>query len=58
MSPAPLSPEALGHAVGQQTLDVNRQGRDVRKGSMPMQSFFTSDFFLEIRAMLSETRKA
>ena len=36
MSPAPLSPEALGHAVGQPTLDVYRQGYDVRKGSMPL----------------------
>jgi hypothetical protein len=36
MSPAPLSPETLGHAVGQPTLDARRQGCDVRKGSMPL----------------------
>ncbi|MGF7046857.1 hypothetical protein J2T13_001359 [Paenibacillus sp. DS2015] len=36
MSPAPLTPEALDHAVGQPTLDVRRQGCDVRKGSMPL----------------------
>ncbi len=30
MSPAPLSPEALGHTVGQLTLDARRQGCDVR----------------------------
>lgn len=40
MSPAPLSLETLGHAVGQPTLDVLRQGCDVRKGSMPLYVLF------------------
>lgn len=32
MPPVPISLETLGHAVGADTLDVNRQGCDVRKG--------------------------
>lgn len=35
MPAVPLSLQALGHTVGQCTLDVHRRGCDVRWGLMP-----------------------